>query len=155
MEYIDQLIDESGDGCFLCRARDNPDQDAATFTLLRGETCFAILNRFPYTSGHTLIAPYAHTGDLDDLDDATLLEIMTMTRRIKRVLGEVFHAEGFNVGINLGRCAGAGLPGHLHLHVVPRWPGDTNFMPVLDNIRVIPEAIEKFYRRIREAIGGE
>jgi ATP adenylyltransferase len=148
MEYIDQLHEKS-DGCFLCSARDNPDQDDKNFLVKRGKFSFAILNRFPYTGGHMLIAPYQHTGDLIRLDDGEMLELMTMTRDMQQLLAKVLRAEGFNVGINLARCAGAGLPDHLHLHIVPRWSGDTNFMPVIGDVRVIPEAIDKFYRKLK------
>lgn len=154
MEYIDQLSDDNSTGCFLCYARDNPDQDAQTFTLVRGEKAFAIMNRFPYTSGHLLIAPYWHTGRLCDLDDATMLELMCLVRDMEGVLSKVLRAEGFNVGLNLSRCAGAGLPDHLHIHLVPRWGGDTNFMSVIGDVRVIPEAMAGLYERLREAVDG-
>jgi len=148
MEYIDQLHEELA-GCFLCDARDNPAQDERSYVLVRGENCFVILNRFPYTSGHMLIAPYTHIGDLDGLDDAVLLELMRLTREMQKLLAKVVRAEGFNVGFNLGRCAGAGLPDHLHFHLVPRWSGDTNFMPVIGETRVIPDAIHKLYHKLK------
>lgn len=154
MEYIDQLHDKI-DGCFLCEARDNPGLDEENFVLTRGEHCFAILNRFPYTGGHTLIAPNTHTGELAGLDEATLLEMMTMARDIQMLLTGVFNAEGFNIGINLARCAGAGLPDHLHMHIVPRWSGDTNFMSVIGDARVIPEAIDKFYRKLKTQLDAD
>ncbi len=150
MEYIDQI--DSNSDCFLCDAAGSCQNDGETFVLKRGKTCFTILNRFPYTGGHMLIAPYEHTGELSALDDATMLELMQMTRDMQKLLEKVLHAEGFNIGINLGRCAGAGLPGHIHLHIVPRWSGDTNFMAVIDGVRVIPEAIQKFYDKLKDGL---
>jgi len=152
MEYIDQLWADANAGCFLCYARDNPDKDRQTYTLVRGEKCLAVMNRFPYTSGHMLIAPYVHTGELSDLDDAAMLELMQITRDTQEVLARVLRAEGFNIGLNLARCAGAGLPGHLHVHVVPRWGGDTNFMPVIGDVRVIPESMDKLYDKLKSSL---
>ncbi len=114
----------------------------------RGEKAFAVINLFPYTGGHCLVAPYDHLGQLGDLDSQTMTEIMEMLRDLQAVLEKGLCAEGFNIGINLGRCAGAGLPGHLHAHIVPRWGGDTNFMPVFGEVRVIPEFLETTYNRI-------
>lgn len=142
MEYIDSLGGPKADTCFLCDAREHPEADVANLVLWRSAQTLVLLNRFPYASGHTLIAPLAHVGDLDILDEATLLDLVQWTRRVRRVLEAGLRAEGFNIGVNLGRCAGAGLPGHLHIHVVPRWSGDTNFMPVLGNARVMPQALE-------------
>jgi ATP adenylyltransferase len=119
MEYIKELSEPKGT-CFLCQARDNPQEDEKNYILCRGKTCFVILNRFPYTSGHMLIAPFEHKCDLDTMDDEVLLEMMQMLRRMKKLLEKTIRAEGFNVGINMCHCAGAGLPDHLHLHIVPR-----------------------------------
>ncbi len=151
MEYIHQLCEPKGT-CFLCQARDNPQEDDKNFLLLRGSHCFVMLNRFPYTGGHMLIAPYAHEGDLEKTGDEVLLEMMQILRKMKHLLETVMRAEGFNVGLNLCHCAGAGLPDHLHLHIVPRWSGDTNFMSVLGEIRVIPEGIEKTFKKLKEAL---
>ncbi len=140
MEYIDAL-NAGDDECFICRALEAPHDDAKNFVLWRGAHTLTIMNRYPYSSGHILIAPIRHTSDLDDLDDAVMLEIMQTTRDAKRILQLAVRAHGFNIGINLGRCAGAGLPEHLHVHVVPRWNGDTNFMPVLDDVKVIPQTL--------------
>jgi len=150
MEYIESLAGPEG-GCFLCRARDEPAADAANYVLWRGRRAMAILNRFPYTGGHSLVAPLAHVAGLEDLDEPTLLEIFAMVRDLRAVLARAIRAEGFNVGLNLGRCAGAGLPGHLHVHIVPRWPGDTNFMAVLGDVRVIPVALGKLRTQLLEA----
>ncbi len=152
LEYIDSLADGDKE-CFLCRHRDEPGDDRRNLVLWRGSGCFAMLNRFPYTGGHSMIAPMEHVGDMNDLDDKTALEMFRMTIAVKKVLDEVVRAEGYNIGINIGRCAGAGLPGHLHLHVVPRWNGDTNFLPVLGKVRVIPQALEDLYDAMIEAGG--
>ena len=150
MEYIATLADHD-DGCFLCRDRDDPEADEANLVLWRGRRCFVVMNRFPYTGGHTLIAPLDHVGELGDLDDEVLHEMMELTRDVQQVLARVVHAHGFNIGINLGRCAGAGLPGHLHVHIVPRWSGDTNFMSVFGDVRMIPQALETLYAQLRAA----
>ena len=150
MEYLERL-DELQTGCFLCRDRDETHRDAEHLVVWRGKRVFSVLNRFPYTGGHCLIAPYEHVAGLDDLDSETMLELMTMARDLQVALRHAIHAEGFNVGMNLGRCAGAGLPGHLHMHIVPRWGGDTNFMPVLGDVRVIPEFLKQTREKILQA----
>lgn len=140
MEYIDGLGGD--DACFLCRAFENPQDDAKNFVLWRREHTLAVLNRWPYSSGHVLVAPRLHVPQPEDLPDDVLLDLMRATRDAKRVLQAALGAQGFNIGINLGRCAGAGLPDHLHQHVVPRWGGDTNFMPVLSDAKVMPQSLE-------------
>ncbi len=146
MEYIETLSDKD-DGCFLCHHRDDHD-DRGNLVIWRGSRCMALMNRFPYTGGHTLICPKAHEASLSDLDGSTMLEMMEMARDMQKLLDHAVGADGYNMGVNMGRCAGAGLPGHLHLHVVPRWSGDTNFVTVLGEVRVIPEALEKLYDRM-------
>jgi ATP adenylyltransferase len=150
MEYINGLAE--GDGCFLCRCRDQGG-DAKNLVLWRGRRALAVLNRFPYTGGHSLVAPLEHLAAPADLDDETMLEMFQMVRDLQRVLEATIHPQGFNIGLNLGRCAGAGLPGHLHVHVVPRWSGDTNFMPVLGEATVIPVALDKLLAQLRQAAG--
>ena len=145
MEYI-AGIENSADGCFLCRAIANPQDDEENYVLWRSADTLALLNRFPYTSGHVLIAPVAHVPEPEDLPDTILLALMQRTRDVKRTLQTALAAQGFNIGINLGRCAGAGLPGHLHVHVVPRWNGDTNFMAVLGDVKVIPQSLAEVRR---------
>jgi ATP adenylyltransferase len=108
-----------------------------------------LFNRFPYTGGHMLIAPSGHIADMELLDEPTLLEMMTLARDVQKVLTQTIHPQGFNIGINVHRCAGAGLPGHLHLHVVPRWEGDTNFMPVVGHVHIISQALEDLYQQMQ------
>ena len=152
MAYIDTLSDAvPKDGCFLCRYREDPADDATNLVLFRGAKAFVVMNRFPYSSGHCLVAPYIHVAGMEDLDEPTMLEIMLLLRDTQAVLGQTLHCEGFNVGINIGRCAGAGLPGHLHMHIVPRWGGDTNFMSVLGAVRVMPQTLEQLYDQILAA----
>jgi len=149
IEYIQSLSDDD-DGCFLCRYRDDKrSKDAENLLLWRGKNCFAVMNRFPYTGGHMLVAPLEHVAGLEDLSGAVMCEMMEMVRDLQVALKRAIGAHGFNVGMNIGRCAGAGLPGHLHLHVVPRWNGDTNFMSVLGDMRVIPQALSQLHRQLR------
>jgi len=144
--------DKNVDGeCIFCRAVGS-DDDASTLTLLRGRSCFAILNRYPYTSGHSMVAPVRHVAELDDLDDAALTEIMSMARRLVRALRRVYRPHGFNVGFNLGEAAGAGIASHLHLHVVPRWRADTNFISVVGDVRIIPEELPTTWEKLRGAL---
>ena len=146
-EYINGLGEDQG--CFLCRCRDEPQQDARNLLLWRAERALVVMNRFPYTGGHLLIAPPAHAGRLNELDEPGLTALMTALRDAQDLLTAVLHPQGFNVGINFGKCAGAGLPGHLHLHLVPRWEGDTNFMSALADVRVIPQALAALYAQLR------
>ncbi len=136
LEYV-QHADEQ-DGCVFCRAAES-DDDAAQLVVHRGERAFVVLNKFPYASGHLLVAPYRHGPAFAELDDGEALEIHRLAAQGLDALRAVYEPEGFNLGWNIGRVAGAGIPGHGHLHVVPRWGGDTNFMPVLGEIKVIPE----------------
>jgi ATP adenylyltransferase len=117
----------------------------------RGERAFVLLNRFPYASGHVMVAPYRHAGDFGGLEDEEALEIHRLSSAAVAVLGEVMAPQGFNLGWNLGRVAGAGIVDHVHQHVVPRWAGDTNFMPVLADVKVMPEALESTRRKLAEA----
>ena len=151
LEYIESLHDDAVTGCFLCRHRDEPQRDRENLVLWRGDRMLAMLNRFPYTGGHALVAPRDHVANLGDLDGPAMQEMMEMLRDLQIVLAESIGAQGFNVGINLGHCAGAGLPGHLHAHIVPRWSGDTNFMSVFDNVRVIPTSLRSLYDVLSDA----
>lgn len=148
MEYI-RSLDKSvvDDGCFLCasaRALDADDQRKRT-VLWQSELSVVLMNHFPYNNGHLLIAPRAHKAEMEELTDAERADLMLQTTRCVRVLRRAVSAQGFNIGINLGKCAGAGLPGHIHQHVVPRWAGDTNFMSIIGEVRVIPQAMSQLY----------
>ena len=150
MGYIRMLGGED-QGCFLCRARDETDRDEENLLLWRAGRCLVVLNRFPYTGGHLLIAPLEHVGSLEQLPGEAMREMMELVRDATALLTHAIRAEGFNVGLNIGRCAGAGLPGHVHVHVVPRWSGDTNFMAVLGDIRVIPQALRELRSELLSA----
>lgn len=117
--------------------------------MCRGELCYVILNRFPYNNGHLMVVPYAHVASLEDLDQDTALELLTLTQVSLEVLREAYSPEGFNVGVNIGAAAGAGVDDHVHVHVVPRWTGDTNYMTTLGKTRVIPEWMHQVYERLR------
>jgi ATP adenylyltransferase len=134
----------AADPCFICRGL-TEQEDRHNLIALRTPRSVVVLNRFPYNNGHLLVAPTAHKGGLDDLDAAELLETMETLRRMVRVLDDLMHPDGYNIGLNLGHAAGAGLPGHLHWHVVPRWHGDTNFMPLLAETKVIVQSLDTFY----------
>ena len=139
LEYI-RSADED-DGCVFCRARDAADTDG--LVVHRGETAIVLVNKFPYASGHLMVAPARHEGDFGGLAPEEAVEIHALAATALRVLSESMSSQGFNLGWNLGRIAGAGVVDHVHLHVVPRWAGDTNFMPVLADTRVMPEALEQ------------
>ena len=133
--------------CFLCAIVAEHD-DRKHLVPFRGERVFVLLNLYPYNSGHLMVAPYAHTGDLAGLDAAIANELMQVTQRSLDVVQRAYRPDAFNVGMNLGKPAGAGVPDHLHVHVVPRWNGDTNFMPVLGETKVLPESLEQTYERL-------
>lgn len=125
--------------------------DAAHLVVLRRKSGYLIMNRFPYAAGHLMAVPYRKTADLSELTADEKLELLTLAQEAQVLLRNVVHAQGFNVGLNLGECAGAGVADHLHLHIVPRWPGDHNFMPVLGAMRVIPEGLQPLYAKLVEA----
>jgi ATP adenylyltransferase len=141
------------DPCFLCRGLADSD-DRKNLIVRRTPRSVVVLNRFPYNNGHLLVAPLAHKGRLDELDAAELLETQESLRHMVRLLDALLHPDGYNVGLNLGHAAGAGLPGHLHWHVVPRWHGDTNFMPVLADTKVIVQSLDALYDLLRERLSG-
>ncbi len=143
MDYIDSLNSPAESDCFLCNYRDHPADDAKNFVLWRTQRTLVLLNRFPYSSGHLLLAPLAHGGALADASVDVLHELTLRIRDAQRALQRALGAEGFNIGMNLGRCAGAGLPDHLHWHIVPRWSGDVNFMPAVGDVKVIPQSLER------------
>ena len=149
MEYIRSLAnEEQEEGCFLCHYWQHHENDTANHVLWRTESVLVVLNRFPYTNGHLLIAPHRHTGEFSALNNEELIDLTNATRDAIAVLSQAFAPQGFNVGYNIGRCAGAGLPDHLHAHIVPRWNGDTNYMAVLGGIRVIPDALDATYDQL-------
>jgi ATP adenylyltransferase len=139
------------DRCIFCDAL-GADDDRNTLIVLRGAKNFVILNRYPYTSGHVMVVPYEHVADLSAVDPTTLAEMMTLTQRVQSALARTYHPEGYNLGMNLGRAAGAGVIGHLHLHVLPRWGGDANFMTVVGETRVEPEDLATTYERLHKAL---
>jgi ATP adenylyltransferase len=142
LEYVKDAA--KNDECIFC-AKPAEDDDAATFIVHRGERCFVILNTFPYTNGHLMVAPFEHVAALQDLDADTVAEMIALAQRSMRILDGVYDPQGYNLGVNQGRVAGAGVEGHIHLHVVPRWGGDTNFMPVIGDTRVMPQSLEDSY----------
>ncbi len=151
IEYIKKAI-KKGEGCILCLKPKEHD-DAASYILLRGQKNFIIMNAYPYGPGHLMIAPYRHTALFEELTDEELAEHYRLVRLAVKVLKQVFSPDGFNLGMNLGRVAGAGIDTHLHSHIVPRWNGDTNFMPVIGDTRVVNEALSETYAKLRCAFG--
>jgi ATP adenylyltransferase len=148
MSYINSIKPKKG--CVFCQALKQED-GPGNLIVHRDKTTFVILNRYPYTSGHLMVIPYQHTSSLLDLDPATRAEMFELAARCTQVLRQVYGAQGFNIGANIGAAAGAGIKEHVHLHVVPRWDGDTNFMSSLGDTRVLPEALEESYQRILAA----
>jgi ATP adenylyltransferase len=143
----DMSQDES---CIFCEAARNPADDEKSFVLHRGAHNFVILNLYPYISGHLMIAPYAHLAELDAASKETTDELMDLAKRCQTALREVYSPQGFNMGMNLGRAGGAGIAGHIHLHLMPRWAGDTNFMTSVAETRVLSEDLPTTYRKLRE-----
>jgi ATP adenylyltransferase len=142
------------DPCFLCQGLAAED-DRRNLIVARTPRSVVVLNRFPYNNGHLLVAPRAHKGRLDELDPEEVLEVMETVRRMVGVLDRLLKPDGYNIGLNLGRSAGAGLPGHLHWHIVPRWDGDTNFMPVLADVKVIAQSLDSLYDLLADQLRNE
>jgi len=153
MQYV-STAGKSDAGCIFC---DKPAEalDEANLIVLRGTHAFAMLNLFPYTSGHLMVAPYRHTGDILSLNDEESLDLWRLMQCCVRLLQRVYQPDGFNIGFNIGRAAGAGIEGHLHLHIVPRWHGDTNFMTTIGEVRVLPETLDETYRRLKAVLQEE
>jgi len=147
MKYIEKT--EKEEGCVFCNALAKEDSEA-NLIAFRGERAFVILNLYPYTSGHLMVVPFGHIATLEELDPATRAEMMELASRCTTVLRKIYQPQAFNVGANIGEAAGAGVPGHVHIHIVPRWGADTNFMSVLGETRVLPESIQDTYKRVRE-----
>ncbi|MDO8681919.1 MAG: HIT domain-containing protein [Armatimonadota bacterium] len=146
MQYINSNQTETG--CIFC-VKPQEDRDEENLILYRGETAFIMMNAFPYNNGHLLITPYRHVADLPLLSDAEQLDLIKLTSFGCELLKSAFHPHGFNVGMNLGQVAGAGIADHMHVHIVPRWSGDTNFMPVISDTKVLPEALSSTYQALK------
>ncbi len=151
MEYV---TGEPQSGCLFCRVLENPDDPDAQLVVWRPEGAIVMLNKFPYNAGHVMLAPAVHQGDLENLDDAQTTDLMRALKRTIVVLRATLDPAGFNIGANIGRVAGAGIPDHVHLHVVPRWSGDTNFMPVLAEVKVVNEHLLVTAAKLRKAFSS-
>lgn len=151
---VDYIKGPKAEGCIFCSAV-AADDDAGNLIVFRGARCFVMLNRYPYTNGHLMVVPYVHEPGMENVAAEALTEMMTLVQRSIRVLREAIHPGGFNIGVNQGVSAGAGVADHIHLHVVPRWVGDTNFMPVLSDTRVMPEALERSYQVLARGFARE
>ncbi len=146
---IEYILSPKSVECFLCNRENKNGSEDEFMVLHRGERAFVILNAYPYNPGHLLISPYKHIGDISDISKKTLYEISDLTVKTKNILSEIMDPSGFNIGYNLGVSAGAGLEEHLHLHIVPRWNGDNNFMPVIGKTRIMPQALKETASIIR------
>jgi ATP adenylyltransferase len=153
IEYILAPKPENAESLFTRIAQSGDDE--ANYVIARDRTCYALLNSYPYAGGHLLIVPYKQVPDLNGLTDEELADLLKLTRRCQNALTSVMKPDGFNIGLNLGKVAGAGVLGHLHIHVVPRWLGDTNFMPVLGNTVVVPEALREVASKLRAALARD
>lgn len=153
LAYVAKAPAPAAGACFICSGL-AANADRENLIALRTPRSVVLLNRYPYNNGHLLIAPNAHKAALDLLDSEELLDVMETLRRMVAVLQDLMKPEGFNIGLNLGKVAGAGLPGHLHWHIVPRWNGDTNFMPVLGDTRVINQSLEALWEMLTAALGA-
>lgn len=151
MKYIEGADAENEEGCIFC-SKPKAQEDEENFILHRAKHCFIILNIYPYSNGHLMIVPYKHTANLSELDAETKLEIMDIMDIVVEAMRNIMRPDGFNIGMNLGRSAGAGIDDHLHMHVVPRWSGDTNFMPVIGCAKVICESLEETYAKLKKAV---
>lgn len=148
---LEYLTAPKAEGCIFCHAAQSG-QDRENLVLLRGKRAFLILNRYPYNNGHFMSVPYEHVPGLEDLDPATITELMLLVNRGMAALRACMRPDGFNVGVNLGEVAGAGIEDHVHVHVVPRWAGDTNFMPVVGDMRVVPQTWQETYDCLKAAL---
>ena len=140
-----------GDACLFCVKASEKDRDGENFVLYRGQRNFVLLNLYPYTSGHLMVAPYEHVATLEEAAAETLAEMMAITTLAEKHLRAVYRPEGLNLGMNIGKCAGAGVAGHIHMHVLPRWTGDANFMTVVGETRVVPEDLRVTYDKLSRA----
>ena len=153
--YINQAGGDTQheEGCIFClKPQADPAQDEAQLILHRGKLGFVMMNLYPYNTGHLLIAPYQHTGSLAQVPAETTAELMALTQACETAIRAALNPDGFNLGMNMGKVAGAGFPDHVHLHLVPRWNGDTNFMPVIGDVKVMPEFLQQTYAKIKEKL---
>jgi ATP adenylyltransferase len=150
MDYMSTASEKNSTGCIFCEHLGAGD-DKKAHILFRGACAFVLLNAFPYNTGHLMVAPLRHAADVSELDEAERSELFDLTCRSVEIIRSAMGAEGFNTGMNLGAAGGAGIPGHLHMHVVPRWNGDTNFMPVTGNTKVLPEMLADTYAKLKAA----
>lgn len=148
LSYLKEKSSHSG--CVFCALEQTPEKDESNFVLERAQYSYVVLNRYPYSNGHLMLVPYRHTADWVSLNSDELLEMGQLSQKALKHLGAIAGAQGFNMGINLGKAAGAGIQEHLHYHIVPRWEGDTNFMPLLSEVRVIAEHLEETFKRLKE-----
>jgi ATP adenylyltransferase len=149
-KYIATGVDSQEGSCVFCQIAKEPENDEVNLVLHRGTNVFAALNLYPYITGHLLILPYQHLGDLDSTSKDVTDELMDLTKRAQTALRKVYSPPGFNIGMNLGAAAGAGIVDHIHLHILPRWSGDTNFMTSVADTRVIPESLDTTYSKLRD-----
>ncbi len=149
--YVSEVAAGKESDCFFCDAVAS-NRDEESLLVYRGKKMFLILNRYPYTSGHILVAPYAHVAELNLCDSEALLEMMNLGQKMEKIFRNLYHANGMNLGMNLGKAAGAGVAGHLHLHALPRWLGDSNFMTVTGETRVHAEELKTTYERLQRAL---
>ncbi len=144
---------DPGVECVFC-GKASGDRDRENLIVHRGTSCFVVLNLFPYTTGHMMVVPYEHIPTLEEAGEDALRELMLLTREASRHLRSVYNPKGLNIGMNLGECAGAGIAGHLHMHILPRWPGDVNFMTTIGETRVLPEDLDVTYEKLHRAFSG-
>jgi ATP adenylyltransferase len=151
LDYIKSVSDGPKE-CFLCAAAKTPEQDAANLILARSEHCMLMLNKYPYVNGHLLVAPYRHAPTPVECTPEERAQTMELLVIGQQALSRAMNPQGFNIGFNIGKCSGAGVPGHIHAHIVPRWNGDINFMTIIGNVRIIPQAIDEAYRQLKAAV---
>ncbi len=151
LDYIKEVADGPKE-CFLCAASKTPEQDEANLVLARSANCLLMLNRYPYVNGHLMVAPYRHAATPVECTPEERAEMMELLVLGQQSLELAMNPQGFNWGVNIGKCSGAGVPGHVHAHIVPRWNGDINFISIIGNVRIIPQAIEEAYKQLREAV---
>ncbi|HNX00361.1 MAG TPA: HIT domain-containing protein [Candidatus Cloacimonadota bacterium] len=151
---LDYILSEKEKGCILCHKPD-ANEDEKHFIVYRSKLSYVMLNLYPYNNGHVMVVPFRHVSSLTDLDPGELQDLFEVVQLTEKVLRNAYHPEGINIGLNLGKAAGAGIDEHLHVHLVPRWSGDCNFMSVIGGIRVIPEAFERTYNLLQEQFDNE